>query len=213
MKQFSVDSFRDSIFESLLNSPMFPYMRNASEDRAKHPKREPLHLKQAIRTQPHKFAFGETAMFEIGDEMLERTHPYYHILQQAPVIRKRNKGTAKSKGSQIFEKDVGKRDYEKVHWNGKTFTKEYSKNVRGSRINLSKTTMHIDGEMINAESNQYLNLHYKYIDNILDDIVPILASEYGMKLRRKQDSGLIEEFADQEGTDVETVLQAFESML
>lgn len=213
MKQFSVDAFRDTIFESLLNSPLFPYMRDSETDRAKHPKREPLHLKEAIRTKPHKMGFENTAIFEIGDEQLESSHQYYHILQQAPVIRKRGKGTIKSKGSQMYEKDVGKRDYEKVHWNGKTFTKEYTKNVRGSRINLSKTTMNFDGVKINEESNQYLNFHYGYIDNILDDIMPIIAGEYGMKMRRKQNSGLIDEFADQEGTTIEKVLEAFDSMM
>ena len=213
MKEFSVDAFRDTIFESLLNSPLFPYMRDSETDRAKHPKRELLHLKEQIRSHPHKISFENVATFEIGDELLEQTHPYYHILQQSPVIRKRGKGTAKSKGSQMYEKNIGKRDYEKVHWNGKTFTKEYSKNVRGSRINLSKTTMNFDGIKLNEGANQYLNMHYKYIDTILDDIMPIIANEYGLKMKRKQDSGLIDEFADQEGTDIQTVLNAFASFM
>ena len=73
--------------------------------------------------------------------------------------------------------------------------------------------MNFDGIKLNEGANQYLNMHYKYIDTILDDIMPIIANEYGLKMKRKQDSGLIDEFADQEGTDIQTVLNAFASFM
>ena len=215
MKEFSVDAFRDAIYESLLNSPLFPYMKDSERDRQKHSKRQPLHLKDAIRQQgTMKTSGGDmTSIFEIGSPILENTHPYYHILQQAPVIRKKDKGTKKTKGSEMYEKDVGKRDYEKVYWNGKTFTKEYTRNVRGSRNRTNKVSHWNNGEFVNRESNAYVNIHYKYIDTILDDIMPILAVEFGLKMKRKQDSGLIDEFADQQGTSIDKVLDAFSSFM
>ena len=32
-------------------------------------------------------------IFDIGNEYAEREYPYYHILEDAPVIRKKGKGT------------------------------------------------------------------------------------------------------------------------
>ncbi len=152
------------------------------------------------------------ATFDIGNEKMEKNFPYYHILQEAPTIRKAYKATVKSRGSE-YGKSPFEIDYERVYWNGKTFTKEYAKNVRGSRVNLSKTQMHLNGQFINEGSNQYLNMHYKYLDRIADEVANALASEFNLKLGRKQDTGLIEEFAMQEGITVENVLAAFESFM
>lgn len=226
--EYSITAFTNKLIELFVSSPNMPNMKgvytnkygSTQLDSSKHKKRpEPRDLKSQIeRSMNTTMAMdlnGEGQIsFNIGNEFMELNFPYYHILQQAPVIRKKDKGTTKTKGSQMFEKDKAKRDYEQVHWNGKTFTKEYQKNVRGGRLNLNKTSMHIDGQFLNMEQNQYLNVHYKYIDNILNkDVVDQLAATFGMKRQRTKDSGLIDEFAFQEDTDVETVLQAFGSML
>lgn len=226
--EYSITAFTNKLIELFVSSPNMPNMGgmytnkygSTQLDSSKHKKRpEPRDLKSQIErsmntTMAMDLNGGGQISFNIGNEFMELNFPYYHILQQAPTIRKKDKGTAKTKGSQMFEKDKDKRDYEQVHWNGKTFTKEYSKNVRGSRINLNKTSMHIDGQFLNMEQNQYLNVHYKYIDNILNkDVVDQLAIIFGMKRKRTEDSGLIDEFAYQENTDVDIVLQAFNSLL
>ena len=226
--EYTITAFTNKLIDLFVKSPNMPDMKGAYTnkygwtqlDSSKHKKRpEPRDLRSQIeRSMNTTMAMDLNGQgqisFNIGNEFMEINFPYYHILQQAPTIRKKGKGTTKSKGSQMFEKDKGKRDYEKVHWNGKTFSKEYEKNVRGGRINLNNTSMHIDGQFLNMEQNQYLNMHYKYIDTILDnDVVDQLALYFGMKRKRTQDSGLIDEFAYQEDTDVESVLQAFDTLL
>ena len=225
---FTLNAFANKLIDLFVKSPNMPDMKGAYTnkygwtqlDSSKHKKRpEPRDLKSQIErsmnTTMSADLNGEGQIsFNIGNEFMELNFPYYHILQQAPTIRKKGKGTKKTKGSQMYEKDKAKRDYELVHWNGKTFTKEYERNVRGGRLNLNKTSMHIDGQFLNMDQNQYLNMRYKYIDTILDkDVVDQLALYFGMKRKRTQDTGLIDEFADQEGTSVESVLEAFDTLL
>ena len=227
-KPFSLSAFANKLIDLFVNSQHMPDMKGAytnkygstQVDSSKHKKRpEPRDLRTQIErsmnsTMGLSLDESGTISFNIGSDFMETNFPYYHILQQAPTIRKKGKGTAKTKGSQMYVKDKAKRDYEQVHWNGKTFTKEYEKNVRGGRINLNKTSMHIDGQFLNMEQNQYLNMHYKYIDTILDtDVVDQLANTFGLKRKRTQDSGLIEEFAYQENVEIESVLNAFESFM
>ena len=147
-------------------------------------------------------------IFDFGSESLENSHPYYHILQQAPYIRKRGKGSDKSKGSQAKVEDVGKRDYERISWNGKTFTKEYSKNIRGSRNRITKVshwTEDYSGKrvFVNRDSNEYQNIHYKYIDNILNtSVVDLIAMEFNLKRGRTMNGGLEEELSLQQYNDL-----------
>lgn len=206
----------------LLDSNQFPYMRNSEEDALKHPKRSPTHLKSAIKSSTYIVDGGENKKrFDIGNERLEKLYPHYHILQQAPAIRKRGKSTAKTRGSQAKVENLGQRDYERVNWNGKTFTKEYSKNVRGSRkriTSISHWTEDYAGNnvFVNREANAYQNIHYKYIDNILNtDVVDRIALEFGLKRKRTIKTGLGEEYAMQPEseytTDIGSILDMFSS--
>ena len=182
-----------------VNSNLMPDMggyytnRNGytQSDESKHKKRPtPRMLRSQIaNSMIESLIQGETQQtFEIGNADMETNFPYYHILQQAQVIRKRGRGTTKSKGSEDMYKVKADRDYERVIWNGKTFTKEYSRNVRGTRNRIGKVSHWKDGTYLNESSNSYANIHYKYIDNILDSIVQPLADQFGMKLLRKQES-------------------------
>ena len=210
--EFSLYSFTTELIYEFVNSNLFPYMWNEEVDSAKHKKRTPLHLRSAVNQDIYNnMVYGENKItFDIGSERLERTHPYYHILQQARVIRKRNRGTKKTLGSQATISDVGKRDYEKVSWNGKTFTKEYSRNVRGKRnriTSVSHWTEDYAGNdvFVNRNANAYYNKHYKYIDEILDGgMLDRLAREYNLIKKRKQDSGLGEEYALQPESEFTT---------
>lgn len=211
--EYTISAFTDRLFRLIVDNKNFPYMRDTSLDEKKHPNRKPTHLNTEVRNNPNRVGFGETEMFEIGSPNLERNYPHYHILQQAPVIRKRNKGTTKTKGSQMFVKELGQRDYEKVSFNGKTFSKEYERNVRGMRKPKSAMWVDQNGEVHNKDANAYVNIHYKYLDKICDDVAPIIASEFGLKLMRKQSTGLVEEYASQEDVSIESLLEAFDKMI
>lgn len=220
--EYEIGAFTERLIELFLDSNAFPYMREpylGQSDESKHSKRNPTHLRDAIR-QDLTIEWGDDSRsFNIGSESLELSHPHYHILETAPVIRKRYKGTTKSKGTQDMIKDKAKRDYEYVYWNGKTFTKEYSKNVRGSRnriTHVSHWTEDYAGNkvFVDRTADAYQNIHYRYIEEILNSgILDTLAREFGLSRRRTQDTGLVEEFAYQEGVSVESVLEAFESFM
>lgn len=211
--EFEIGAFTSDLMELFLNSPLFPVMPNGKyidkngyeqEDSAKHPFRSPLTLKEATdNCMKETYSRDEiSTSFDIGSEKMELTHPYYHIINQAPNIKKRYKATKKTRGSQ-YGVGADKVDYEKVSFNGKTFTKEYSRNVRGKRNNLSNTSywsggVTSGGKFINREANQYKNVHYQYISKILDSgILETLANKYNMTLKRKIDTGLGEEYFSQ----------------
>ena len=221
MAEFDLLSFVFKLKEFFANSKNFPYMANEytkgwvnQNSSQKHPNRSPAHLRDEAKTcmARTQVIAENTITFDYGDENMEKNYPHYHILQQAPVIRKKGKATKKTRGSQANVKDISKRDYEIVSWNGKTFTKEYQRNVRGSRNRLENVSHWKDDVFQNSTANSYANIHYKYIDNILDnEVVPKLASEFNLKAMRKQDSGLAEELAMQLNTNESTILDIFQS--
>ena len=133
--------------------------------------------------------------FDIGNDFAERKYPYYHILEDSPVIRKRGKGTKKSKGTETTKVLMSNRDYSIVNFNGKTFSKEYSRNVRGARRSIiDKSTRYVNGEKINTSANSYANTNYHYIERILNATLPFLAEDNGLRMGRTTDSGLAEEY-------------------
>ena len=211
--EFSLDGFYQALVDNLKDN--FPYMLNGELDKSKHPNRQPLHLRDAVFGNLQAYHEQNTITFDIGNERLEQTHPYYHILQNSEVIRVRGKGTKKSKGSQD-NVEISKRDYERVEWNGKTFTKEYSRNVRGSRSRQDqgrKIVVGTDGVVyrVNQNANYYANIHFHYIDRILDSTLPFIAKEFGLKMRRKEDTGLTEEYLTQENDVIGNILNIFDS--
>lgn len=214
---FDILTFTNRLKELFTESPLFPnapeyYVNewgNRQLNSEKHKGRVPPKLKNAVIQCMADTTLKEQDIvtFDIGSESLERIHPYYHILEDAPVIRKKNKGTEKTLGSQAKIEDLGKRDYGRVSFNGKTFSKEYSRNVRGKRNRLDSVDHYITDsrghvKRVNRESNSYQNVHYRYIERILDSgILELLANENDMKLMRKSNTGLKDEFAMQEGLE------------
>ena len=149
----------------------------------------------AFMNNPVQVLGTDMQVFDIGNDYAERFYPYYHILEDAPVIHKRGKGTDASKGSQAKIEKLSKRDYGLVGWSGKSFTKEYEKNVRGKRKSVINNSQQvIDGKIINKESLTYKNIHYHYIENMLERVNPIVAAEYDLRLLRTKSSGLIDEY-------------------
>lgn len=141
--------------------------------------------------------------FNIGNDDAEENAPYYHILEDAEVIRKSMRGTKTSKGSQDSILNKRERDYgiqtEKVRKStGETYTvQEYRKNRRGAR-SLAPSSQHYqeshlykerlvitNAQVINADSNYYLNYHYNYIERQLDSgMLQSIASELNLTLKR-----------------------------
>jgi len=194
--EYNIVEFVDLIREYLYG--FFPY-ENDDQAIRKHPKR-PLHIRDiAFMWLPtHMGAGGDMITFDIGDDYSEQYYPYYHILQDSPVIHKRGKGTAKSKGTMAEIKNLSQRDYGRINFNGKTFSREYTRNVRGARASvISNSTRYVGGKKINMDSTTYANTHYHYIDKILDYALPFIADYFGMKMGRKIDSGLEEEYNEQ----------------
>lgn len=224
---FDIVAFTTRLKELFIESPLFPnapevYVNewgNRQSNAEKHKGREPLKLKIAVRdcmNETTMLGNNNSMTFDIGSENLERMHPYYHILENSPIIRKKGQGTEKTKGSQAKIDDVGKRDYERVSFNGKTFSKEYARNVRGKRNRLDSVDHYITDsrgklKRVNRESNSYQNVHYMYIERILDSgILEVLADENGMKLLRKSNTGLAEEYAEQEGfSGLQDIIDSF----
>ena len=221
--EYDLISFTNRLIELFGQSKYMPDMGGFYVDKNGHTQKDDVkHSKRPIprdlRTQitncmiSTKVGSEDMTTFDLGSEIMEQYFPYYHILQQAPAIRKRGKATRSSKGSQTFVKSYAKKDYEIVRWNGKTFTKEYEKNVRGSRAktNVSKWNSSRTYFM-NESAAQYRNIHYGYIDSINDEVANLLANEFGMKLMRKKDTGYAEEYGMQYGLTEEEVLDIFSS--
>ena len=238
--EFNLSVFSNKLREYFIGSPLFPYYaisqlkdyeigkRNMTKsekarqqsDSAKHPNRHPVHLQEVARQSlEHSLVSTDNMItFDYGNTVLESNYPYYHILENSKVIRKRNRGTKKTKGSEDLYRIKAQRDYERVFWNGKTFAKEYSKNIRGSRNRLSHVShwgiVDGQGEWLNKDAGSYLNVHYHYIENILEqDVIYKLATEFNMKVARKETTDLIEDYSEQEGVSKDKLMEIFGSFM
>lgn len=195
--EFTLDSFTKRLRELMYNR--FPY-ENEEINKLKHPDRNEHIRDVAFKNNP-TFTTGENEkVFEIGNEYAEEYYPYYHILEDAPYIRKRDRATSKTKGSQAKVEKLADRDYNKISFNGKTYTREYARNVRGKRSRLSSVSYWAsdnngDKIWINRESNSYLNVHYQYIETMMNtSILDTLASEFNLRRGRTKSSGLKEDY-------------------
>ena len=212
--EFSVSAFAHRLMELIAESKEFPYEDEAINEK-KH-KGRLLHIKDvAFRINGVQMPNENTAILSIGNNYAEEHYPYYHILEDAPYIRKRGRATNKTRGSQAKVEKKSDRDYNRVKWNGKTFTKEYSRNVRGARNrldNVSRWVADENGEIqfINREANSYLNKHYHYIERILENgILDKIASEFGMtRKKRVKNLGLKDDYDFQEGASIVDIMRS-----
>lgn len=210
--EFTLQSFTQSIRQNLYDN--FPYESDEINDK-KH-KDRPFHIRDIAFGYLPSVENGDTIYFDIGSDYAEENYPYYHILEDAEVIRKRGKGTKGSKGSQAEIKELGKRDYGRINFNGKTYSREYRKNVRGQRSRLgtaTKTVVGSDGKAyrINANANYYQNKHFRYIERTLDMVLPWIAQEYGLKMGRTEITDLQSEYSEQESADrIMNIMGSFE---
>lgn len=204
--EFSLGSFVDTLRQVIYdNFPTAKSLTNPSGSE-KHPNRSG-HAKDVVFMNLNPIHTLDTITFDIGSNAGEELYPHYHILEDSEIIHKKGKGTQSSKGSQDKISDKRARDYGIVKWNGKTYTQEYKKNVRGARSKRGGASANgylVDSEgvvykvRLNPQANFYENIYYKYIERAIDVAIPILCSTYGLKSRRTQNSGLSEEYALQE---------------
>ena len=196
--EFSMEKFVNDIRQNLYDN--FPYEEDAI-NQIKHKKRL-SHIRDVALGMPYRST--DTMIFEIGNDFAEEYYPYYHILEDAQVIRKRGRGTKLSKGSQDeVEVAGGKRDYGRINFNGKTYSREYRKNVRGERSRVAKATYNIvgsDGRVykVNKDANYYKNVHFQYIERILNNVLPWIAADNGLKMSRTQLTSLEEDYKEQQ---------------
>lgn len=196
MEDFNINDFANSIRDEI-------YARMPKESDSvkeiKH-KNRPLHIRDIALGLP--YISGDQVIFEIGNDYAEEYYPYYHILEDAEVIRKRGRATKKSKGSQAMITKLSDRDYARVSFNGKTFTREYQKNVRGKRSLASKGTIRVVGAdgvvySVNKNANYYYNKHYHYIEKILDTVLPWIAPAFGLRTLRTETTSLESDYESQ----------------
>ena len=211
MAEFNLKAFTDSIRQNIYDN--FPY-ENDTIKMQKHLKR-PLHIRDIALGNPYVSMEG-TCIFEIGDEYSEEYYPYYHILEDSQVIRKRGRGTKGSRGSQAEIKELGKRDYGRISFNGKTYSREYAKNVRGQRSRLGTATRVVVGSdgkayRVNPNANYYANKHYQYIERTLNMVLPWIAQEYGLRMGRTEITSLELDYESQEYNNlINNVFGSFE---
>lgn len=210
MAEFSLNKFVNDIRQNLYDN--FPYESDAVKMQ-KHSK-TPLHIRDIALSLP--YLSGGTYVFEIGNDYAEENYPYYHILEDAEVIRKRGKGTKLSKGSQASIEKLSDRDYGKISFNGKTYSREYRKNVRGQRSRADKGTYTIVGSdgvvyRVNKDANYYKNKHFQYIERTLNNTLPWIAAENGLRMGRVELTSLETDY-EQENYDnlITSIIKSFE---
>lgn len=189
-------------FTKRLRELMYIYFPFESEgiNQSKHRNR-PLNIRDvAFRDNQTENLTEDMLAFNIGNAKSESEYPYYHILENAPVIRKKGRADSKTRGSQQYVSEISKRDYEKVTLKGKTFSKEYAKNIRGARkrvVENSTQYVKIGSKTfkINENADSYKNVHYQYIEIMLSHIVQTLASEFRMNIKFSS-SGLKDDYVN-----------------
>ena len=202
--EYDLGTFTRTLKELLYNE--MPFDRDNEHPHAN----RNFHMRDLALGQNNVIPVGLNSMyFEIGNDTAEEKAPYYHILEDAQVIRKAGFGTKKSKGSQAFIQDKGKRDYGQATFTITNNSKgrrinpyyEYRRNVRGKRSLVEKSTHRVYDEngkltKVNRDSKYYFNIHYNYIERNLEWLTKLLADEFGMQLKRVK-TDFTEEYAEQ----------------
>lgn len=216
MQEFSLQAFVDRVRSRMYD--LFPY-ENELINQTKH-KGRTGNIRDVAFMNNQVIVGENTITFDIGNNYAEERYPYYHILQDSPVIRKRDRGTEKTRGSQASLKDLGQlqsRDYGRVSFNGKTYSKEYAKNIRGKRNSVVERATRFEyndkGQRIriNPNSLSYKNEHYQYINKILETSIREVAPEFGYRLVQVKGTSLKDDYAMQQEMDsvIEDMINSF----
>ena len=147
------------------------------------------HMKTlALNNNPIIVVSPEIQYFNLGNESAERRTPHYHILEDSKTIKNPNQGTAESLGSQSRIAKKGKRDYSVYLPPSKSdnsLTQEYRQSFKsGRRSYWSTQRKNVNRRYeTRGESKPFrYNIHYAYIERILESILPGIASSLDLHL-------------------------------
>ncbi len=165
-------------------SKLFPF-----SDRRNYPPNKQFkpHMKNvALKNNPIIVLSPEIQVFELGNEYAEENAPQYHILEDAKIIK--SPGTTQSRGTQRKITNVRKRDYGKITYlktgNAVKVGQEYRTAFKGrSNIWGVNTTLALKRFNARNEKRNYrYNIHFGYIERILEEITPLIAQQFNARL-------------------------------
>lgn len=188
------------IYSEMINSPIFPYDTKTPADKRRKP-----HMKDvAMGQNTPGIAISPTSYyFEIGNENAEKRTPHYHILEDAKVIRNPGKGTKESRGSQAGVRPKSKRDYSVGTFDSTgTFISEYrQKFTKGRRdyetIGLRQWAKEDTRKYFKTQNKFRYNIHFAYIERILQSVLPGVASMLNLKLLSNRATMIPERMANE----------------
>lgn len=189
------DTIANLLKQGITNSPLFPYDRSIKRKSTRNNKEKPHMKDSALIANAIVPLSNGTIYFEIGNANAEDLTPHYHILEDAKIIRRANKSTKITRGSQDFV-EKGKRNYGGYIMRQTRQTKsslfgfletiqEYrqnqSRNFWGDAAKAREYSERVKYHHKN-QRNYYENVHWKYIERILEQLVPEIAIKIGAKL-------------------------------
>jgi hypothetical protein len=165
-------------------SKLFPF-----SDRRNYPPNKQFkpHMKNvALKNNPIIVVSPEIQVFELGNEYAEENAPQYHILEDAKIIK--SPGTTQSRGTQRKITNVRKRDYGKITYlktgNAVKVGQEYRTAFK-NRSNIWGVNTTLALKRFNARNekrNYRYNIHFGYIERILEEITPLIAQQFNATL-------------------------------
>jgi hypothetical protein len=173
------------IYVEMINSTLFPFDTKTPQNQRRKPHMKDLAMGQntpGIAITPTSY------YFEIGNNNAEKRTPHYHILEDAKIIRNPYQGTKESRGSQANIRPRGKRDYSIGTFDSTgTFVSEYRPSfARGRRsydlIGDKQWKKESNRTTFKTQNKFRYNIHYAYIERILERELPRVASMLELKL-------------------------------
>jgi len=165
------------------DSPLFPFDKSKERDYRK------PHMKTlALNNNPIIVVSPDIQYFHLGNESAERRTPHYHILEDARTIQNPGKGTKQTLGSQAKVFPRNKRDYGVLlapSPKQQTLTQEYRQEYRTGRRSYSGIA---DRNRVLSEKERKAklpfryNIHFAYIERILESILPGIANFLNLHL-------------------------------
>lgn len=188
------------IYTEMINSPIFPYDTKTPKDERRKPHMKDLAMGQNIPGIP---LTPDSYYFEIGNSNAEKRTPHYHILEDAKVIRNPNRGTKESRGSQAGVRPKGKRDYSVGDYDSQgTFVSEYRSTFKKGRrsydlIGDKQWLKESNRKTFESDKKFRYNIHYAYIERILEKELPRVASMLDLKLLTSRGTMIPERMANE----------------
>ncbi|MCK9576196.1 MAG: hypothetical protein M0R51_09755 [Clostridia bacterium] len=184
----------DWVYNEFINHKLLPY--DTGKKWWRNPKKPHMKDLAIIANGLPRQVGVDTYEFIIGNEEAENRAPQYHILEDAKIIRRPNKGTDKSRGSQRLSK--GTRDYGQTVYRLGTqestkgiyeaiqeYRQNITRNYAGARDKAREYNERIKYHHENKRNYRY-NEHYLYIEAILGDVVARLAQMVNGRLKITQ---------------------------